>query len=551
MNKDTGKQERKLNIFALSAATVHFILTFFTDHSVFEALKDTPFYGLSQDKLAYYLACKAALFVLLYYIYKWVSVVYSDILNAIKKRTLIPEGSSSHYKVFLYGMIYFIPIAAVMVFKLPQGFLSNDETLIFAEASALNQYTWFYYLTTFYYIITMMLIPSWVGPILVKIALQVITCGYCVHRFRGHFKSRISFLMYLPFMMFPVLAYTTSAHRIPVYYLLYLLFWAVLFFDRLENRIPDASRIFWLVFCAALLTQWRTEGIYMALFGMILILMAYPALTGIDGKIFDGKNINWKDLNLKSFDKKQPVKFILIFLLMQYAISIPQNGALPMRMQDKADNRMGPFWAYTITNMYRNGLDLEKNKDDLELIYRYLDKNVLKSINEDLKDINYEDTLILYYPGYTGVIEGATPDDYNAYVQGCRNIFKNNPGVFLKTRWGAFCYAALPYHLVFDQGPLKGAFFAFKALSYNLFIPCVILLILFIVAVVRKRWMEGAAAAALMCHAFIVFVLAPASYFKYYLPVYMCAYFALWCMILCTMNKRFFASLRMTEDKDK
>ena len=41
---------------------------------------------------------------------------------------------------------------------------------------------------------------------------------------------------------------------------------------------------------------------------------------------------------------------------------------------------MGPFWAYTITNMYRNGLDLEKNKDDLELVYRYLDRNVLKYV---------------------------------------------------------------------------------------------------------------------------------------------------------------------------
>lgn len=520
MNKDTAKLERKLNIFALSAATVHFILTFFTDRSVFEALRETPFYRLPQDKLAYYLACKAALFVLLYYIYKWVSIVYSDILRAIRKRALMPSDSSPHYKVFLYGLIYFIPIAAVMVFKLPQGFLSNDETLIFAEASALNQYTWFYYLTTFYYIITMMLIPSWLGPILVKVALQVITCGYCVHRFRGRFKTPLSFLVYLPFMMFPVLAYTTSAHRIPVYYLLYLLFWVVLFFDRLENKKPNVSRIFWLTFCAALLTQWRTEGIYMVLFGMILILLAYPCLTGFTGK---------------TFDKKQLVKFIVIFMLMQYAVSIPQNGALPMRMQDKADNRMGPFWAYTITNMYRNGLDLEKNKNDLELVYRYLDKNVLKSINEDLKDINYEDTLILYYPGYTGVIEGATPDDYNAYVEGCRNIFKNNPGVFLKTRWGAFCYAALPYHLVFDQGPLKGAFFAFKALSYNLFIPCILLLILFVMALVKKRWMEASAAAALLCHGFIVFILAPASYFKYYLPVYMCTYFALWALIVCTV----------------
>ncbi len=523
MIKGSENQTRKTDIFAASAATVHFILTFFTDPRIFEALKNTPFYSLPQDKLAYYLACKAALIVLLYYLYKWIFLVFSDLLRAIRGRTLIPAGAGAHYRVFLYGLIYFIPIAAVMVFKLPQGFLSNDEALIFQEASSLNQYTWFYYLTTFYYIITMMLIPSWLGPILVKVALQVITCGYCVHRFRGHWKKPAAFLIYLPFMMFPVLAYTTSAHRIPVYYLLYLLFWVVLFFDRLENVIPDTPKLFWLTFDAALLTQWRTEGIYMGLFGMVLILMAYPCLCTPKGK--------------KGIDCRRILKFAVIFLLMQYAVSIPQNGVIPVRMQDKADNRMGPFWAYTITNMYRNGLDLEKNREDLALVYRYLDENVLRSINEDLKDINYEDTLILYYPGYTGVIEGATGDDYNAYVTGCRNIFKNNPGVFLKTRWGAFCYAALPYHLVFDRGPLKGAFFAFKALSYNLFIPCILLMALFVLALAKKRWMEGAAGAALLCHGFIVFILAPASYFKYYLPVYMCTYFALWCMILCAGMK--------------
>ena len=65
-------------------------------------------------------------------------------------------------------------------------------------------------------------------------------------------------------------------------------------------------------------------------------------------------------------------------------------------MAAAADDRMKPFYAYTITNMYRNGLDYEKNKEDLEIVDRYLSLDMIESINEYYGDINYEDVLILY-----------------------------------------------------------------------------------------------------------------------------------------------------------
>lgn len=493
-------------------ALVHLIITFFTDPLVFEALKDRAWTALESEKLVNYLACKACLLVLLFLIWNTLLTLGRDLAVSIKQKKLMGEGVSEAYKVAGYALIYLIPIIAVMIFKLPEGFLSNDERLIFQEASQLNNYTWFYYLTTWYYIICMMLIPAWVGPILVKVAIQVITCGYCVYRARGCVNKKRAYLVYLPFFLFPVLAYTTSAHRIPVYYLIYLLFAVKLAADRYENKAPDTPEIAVLFFASALITQWRTEGIYMAPLGVILVMLAYPGHVTSDGKPV------WKRI----------LGLIAMALLIQYAVQVPQNGFIPTRMDDKAQNRMGPFWAYTITNMYRNGLDLEKNAADMEKVYRFLDKDVLRSINEDLGDINYEDTLILYYPGYTGVIEGG---DYETYVEGCTNIFKNNPDVFLRTRWGAFKYAALPYYIGTDAdgivGLIKLGFSVFKSLSYNLFIPCVLVVIFWAVTLIRKKWLYFFLMSGLICHWFIVYILAPASYFKYYLPVYMIAYFAL------------------------
>lgn len=505
-----GSMKQKRNAAIGALALIHWMITFFTDHIVFESLPGngifTDFAALSSDSKMHFVLCKILLLVLLVYLWKLLFDIAREafcLWKASDKKEFLRTQASPVFRTLLFGLIYLVPILAVLAFKLPEGFLSNDESLIFGEASRLATYTWFYYLTTYYYIVTMMLIPSWLGPILVKVFLQLAVCGYVVQRTRNHFKDRLSFFMYVPFFLPPVLAYTTSAHRIPVYYLLYLLMIFVLVMDRLEKVPATLHRIFWIMVCGAVLTQWRTEGVYMAAVLPILLLLTYEDLRA---------------------NRKKLLLTVCVSFLVQYLLTVPQTGFVADRLGDQADNRMGPFWAYTITNMYRNGLDLEKNKADMEMIWRYLDKDTLAAINQDLQDINYEDVLILYYPGYTGKIESATPEDYNAYVQGCKNIFLHNPGVLLKTRIGAFRYAAQPYHIQFT-GLTALVISIIKTLAYNLYIPCLITLGFWVWSFCRKRWQEFFIWSGLCCHWFIVFVLAPASYFKYYFPIYMMGYF--------------------------
>ena len=204
---------------------------------------------------------------------------------------------------------------------------------------------------------------------------------------------------------------------------------------------------------------------------------------------------------------------------------------------------MGPFYAYTITNMYRNGLNLERNKEDLALVDRYLSLDKIKSINEYLKDTNYEDVLILYYKGYTGVRPDADAEDYVAYTKGCRNIFLNNLSVLFKTRIGAFSYAATPYSITWQGGGVKGilvlAFQIFKALAYNLYIPHIILLVLWIYSILRRRFFTFILTGGLLCHWFIVFILAPASYFKYYFPIYIIMYFYVTLLLIQMVYNKF------------
>ena len=154
---------------------------------------------------------------------------------------------------------------------------------------------------------------------------------------------------------------------------------------------------------------------------------------------------------------------------------------------------------------------------------------VIEQINEHYGDINYEDVLILYKDEFPGVREDAGYTEYYDFTQALKRIFMNNPGVFIRTRIGAFCYAAMPYHITFSGFGIRAlaslAVSIVKSLSYNLFIPVAFAALMCIICLIGRKWFGFFVAAGLVAHWFIVFVLAPASYFKYYFPVYIMSYF--------------------------
>ncbi len=485
------------------AAFVHWLITFYTDTRIFTVPPS--------ENLMDYSICKILALFALFFLYR---TLYRVLLGAGRNKT-------AEFQVLKYALFCLIPILIILLVKLPQGFLSNDESLIFESASTLQHYTWFYYITTYYYMISMMLIPSWLGPIIIKVMIQMLVIGYVVYRLTKYLGIKYGKFGYLPFLLYPVIAYTASAHRLPIYYLLYLLLIVMLLFDLLEKRPLTRPRAFGILLLGAVLTQWRTEGIYLAVLLPILLLLVYTNLR----------------------NRKSVLYILLATFAIQYIVSIPQNGLIANEMGAAANDRMKPFYAYTITNMYRNGLDYEKNREDLAIVDRYLSLESIAAINEYYGEINYEDVLILYQEGFVGVRPEAGPTEFFAYAAALKRICIHNPDVFFRTRWGAFCYAAQPYHIVFEGTGLRQllsfCLSIVKTLAYNLFLPCIILLVLCIFSLCRKRWFTFFVTGGLIAHWFIVFVLAPASYFKYYFPVYMTAYFYLFLLLLQLVYNHF------------
>ena len=470
-------------------------LTFITDKNVFVFPESTDErYSLA---LMDYCICKAIVFIVLFALfYGFFTLLFSR-----------GELKDSLWEVVKCAALYLPLMAVILYIKIPEGFLSNDEYSICNNAVNLVHDTWFNYMTVYYYIVSFMLIPVTYAPIITKIAVELLVIGYCVYRSRSYFGKKAGSFMYILFLLYPVIAYTTSAHRLPVYFLLYLLVFDKLLFDLLEKKDISWFMAFLVMFAGAVLTQWRTEGIYLLVLIPILMLIVYPRFR----------------------NRKTTVVIVLSYIAIQYILSIPQNGVTSDNLGGAANDRMKPFYAYTITNMYRNGLDTVKNSKDLETVDRYLSTDAIEAINEHYEDINYEDVLILIKEEFKGVREDAGYTQYYDFTKAVQNIILNNPDVFIRTRWGAFCYSALPFHISFSGTGVRElisfAVSVIKSLSYNLFIPLVFIAVCCPVSLIMRRWYSFFVFAALLAHWAIVFILAPASYFKYYFPVYIMAYF--------------------------
>ena len=108
---------------------------------------------------------------------------------------------------------------------------------------------------------------------------------------------------------------------------------------------------------------------------------------------------------------------------------------------------------------------------------------------------------------------------------------QHNPDVLMRTKWGSFDYAATVYDPVLGFGLLSFVISLVKTVAYNLYAPMILLIAFFVYSLVKlkeRAWTSVFYVLLSLCllsHFAIVFILAPASYFKYYFPVYYTTYF--------------------------
>ena len=186
---------------------------------------------------------------------------------------------------------------------------------------------------------------------------------------------------------------------------------------------------------------------------------------------------------------------------------------LPLALdRDENAHRALPFFEYLITSMERNGLDKEKNAEDLAIVDRYISVEAIHELNERQGDYNYNDNIIIY----SGLVPGATDQDKVDFQNAVIRLMIHNPLVYIRSQIGAWLHISNAFQY---ERTLDYAANIFK----NLYVPTAWLIGLWVYLLVKKQWCYWFITSDHLCHMAITTALLPASYFKYYYSEYMYA----------------------------
>ena len=407
-------------------------------------------------------------------------LLFANAVCGIKKR-------SAAAQTVLYALPLFVIVTLFWAVSNAYPMTVGDQYNILVAARGYETMKGFFnYWTMYIPMVAMTIVPAEAFAIVFKILLMSLAAGYCIFRVMRISASKLSFLLYLPFLLPPGLYQSYSIHRCPMYAVLYLLFACILICDHYEGKRLSGGKLLLMSFMAAVLTQWRSEGIYLFVLAPILLYFTYKP-------------------KLSASKKAAALAAMLAVQVLVY---------LPTRF-DRNENahRALPFFEYLITGMERKGLDKEKNAEDLAIVNRHISIDAIHALNERQGDYNYNDNIIIFEDG---LVHGAGDVEKTEFQKAMIRIIIRNPLVYLRTQLGAWLH-------------ISNAFQFERKLDYpanifkNLYVPTAWLIGLWIYLLVKKQWCYWFITSGHLCHMAITTALLPAAYFKYYYSEYMYA----------------------------
>lgn len=473
--------------YPLLLTCIQWLLSFIVER---KALVSSP-----KEHLVTYIFVKIVLFVVLFFFW-----------NFICKAFLYP---GKERRMIKFGLPYFLLLIAFFVIAHPMS-LSGDELNIYNAAVRLDMYFNFTFFTGLYYLVAIMIIPFQTGPVVIKLFVDALVFGYCTFRFVQYFKKPAAYLICLLFFIPSVLRYSIAIHRMHLYGLLFLMFAVKLIFDNLERRRIDTRTFIIMASTLAVLTFWRKEGIYLLVWGSLMI---------------------WAGYCIK--DKKVLIKMAAAYFVIQVTVASPQ--LISYLSANTAVEEAGHTYNMWFVHMCRYGLNQEKYKDLIDDIDKVLDVSEVNRINRDLGDENFADEYIVWLEGYHGGRSGYTPEEYEAYKKAVTKLVLREPVIFIKTRLGLWNYSATKCRALYQVSG-NSLIGGIMKLAGNLYIPLGIIGIALIYSLRKRYWVITTLSCSLFINAIITTLFSPAGYFKYYYQIFLIGYFLmiLWIVLLWT-----------------
>lgn len=507
------KRLSKTRIIFIVIAIIHFASTFFTDTLYFEPI------SAGSEHIVSFVMCKILLFVVLMLFWKFIYQITFARNKYLRN-------------VFKYSMLYFIPMMMLLAILWP-GALADGDISYFINHEVIYSYNYFlHYFTSLVHLIGLMIFPFISGILIFQSFCYSLIVGYIVNRATNFFQSKFVYLIYAIFLIPSTAYFSLYINRTPIYGYIYLLFLAILIFDFLEKQRLTIGKMGALVLLASILAVFRYEGIYLILTTPILIAIAYP----LEAKF------------------KSILLLVLAIVICIQIISIPQKKWENKYQGNFTYKRLLPTIVHSMSNMLKYNI-----KGDFEIIDKVVSVDIMKE-HADIYNIT---------PFSKGVErEGYSSEEEDAFIKESLKIFATNLPEFLKVRFETFHITSLyskdslqnfayfknnfaerslftdelfPQYrdkalkilvnnpeegqLAFESQRLKSIGKLKNRIFYNLYIPIGIILLILIVSLIKVNWFWILITLGALAHVGIIFLLAPAAFFIYYLPISMVGWF--------------------------
>lgn len=528
---------------AFVIALVHFVISFWTDQIIFKYTWMDFSTGLHALKSLETIAVKFVFLILLIVI--WQGLFYYMTRAGKRFRNL--------------SLFYFCLMTVLLILTWP-GIWRMDEFGLLSSSIQLYPHWWQNYITSVWYIFSMMLFPFPAGVIITMIVtvsllyarvicnamyILEVEYGFVGGRMKeknaGFFARMkpdwIIILLTIPFVMFPVLDSNLYPLRMSLYAFLELTLLSEIYllyktskWKRENNRTTGGYKqnITLLIILAAIVTVWRTEAIY--------YLAAFPVLLLIIG----GFKQFWKQIIL----------YIILFVI----LFVPQ----------KAGEKITSGEQYELTSVVLPlvPLVLEAKEDNCQDLLEKIDTVVdIDVIERAAKEGKNGISMFWSEPDFQRVY---TEQDFASFKSAYYQLIMKYPTVFLKERWETFLASTdllenttelfvkndVINYETFQSYPLSMPLsddlrtvviktleirtqknYQEKTWITNLIysaVPSILILIIAgVVLLCRKRWVPLVILLTALMKVPLVFLTAPSKLFMYYYSVYLIGYVVL------------------------
>ncbi len=372
------------------AAIIHFIISFVTDKKFFV-------YDIREDWIRL-IVYKLLFFSFLLIIWKLAFWLYDR----------VQQGDSRIKRLLTIFLIYFSVNMLLLILVWPGNWVWDEYFILEAARTLLNSEVWQHYITSVFYIMSLMLIPFPAGILVVQISLiSALLSGALLMIEEKTKSSKFTYVLLAVFLFPPILRQNLYPIRLSIYAFVEF-FYAVYIIRCKEQIFAEHKKCILTGMLAVLLAVWRSEGIL-----ILGISLAYCIIQYLRCK----KN------------RRGICIWGLIMLTGTCILKIPQNIL---------EEQSGRKYSYQLTSFIESFDDLIKKEYEeipeseiLHEIDEYIDVEMLVSMESG------EDAF------WNGAVRGEiTKDSIRSLKSNYIKLVSNYPALFIKERMEFFLKSA-------------------------------------------------------------------------------------------------------------